>query len=106
MQRMMEHGQIGKIVLDPTMTKEEGRHNRDYFLEAERHVKGHDAQKCQHCEQKRTSSLPSSSGSQPRSELESSQPEKIEGGETMHREGKTIVFKNTIVFLVIILIVF
>ena len=38
MQRMLEHGQSGKIVLDPRMTREEARQNRDYFLKAESSV--------------------------------------------------------------------
>lgn len=39
LQRMQEHGQIGKIILDPRMTKQESFHERDYYVLAERNVK-------------------------------------------------------------------
>ena len=97
---MVEHGQIGKIVFDPTMTKEEARQKRDYFLEAESHVKGHDARKWKHYEEPGTSSStkalvlsPQSSSagnksvSVTKTDLESC--ENLEGGENMHRKGKT-----------------
>jgi hypothetical protein len=39
LQRMQEHGQNGKIILDPRMTKQESLHERDYYVLAERNVK-------------------------------------------------------------------
>lgn len=38
LQRLQEHGQTGKIILDPTMSREEARHQRDYFAQAEKIV--------------------------------------------------------------------
>lgn len=39
LQRMQEHGQNGKIILDPRMTKQESLHERDYYVLAETNVK-------------------------------------------------------------------
>jgi hypothetical protein len=36
---MQEHGQNGKIILDPRMTKQESLHERDYYVLAETNVK-------------------------------------------------------------------
>ena len=36
---MQEHGQCGKIILDPTMTKEESYHERDYYVQAQENVR-------------------------------------------------------------------
>ena len=38
MQRLQEHGQTGKVILDPTMTHEDDKHDRDYFAIAEKNV--------------------------------------------------------------------
>ena len=90
MQRMLEHGQMGKIVFDPTMTKEDDQQSRNYFLEAESHVRGHDARKCQRFEESATSSkvpITISTGNQPRNviELQSPRLDEMRGGEI--REG-------------------
>ncbi len=39
LQRMQEHGQCGKIILDPTMTREESLHERDYYVQAQENVR-------------------------------------------------------------------
>ena len=87
---MLEHGQMGKIVFDPTMTKEDDQQSRNYFLEAESRVKGHDARKCQRFEEWGTSSkvpITISTGNQPRNviELQSPRLDEMRGGEI--REG-------------------
>lgn len=36
---MQEHGQCGKIILDPTMTREDSLHERDYYVQAQENVR-------------------------------------------------------------------
>lgn len=38
LQRLTEHGQTGKIILDPTMTRRDDKHDRDYFVQAEKNI--------------------------------------------------------------------
>lgn len=44
LQRMQDHGQIGKILLDPTMSKEDSYHKRDYLIPRKEIHQKHDLQ--------------------------------------------------------------